>query len=133
MAAVTDPVADMLTRIRNGIRARHSRVEMPSSKLKAEIARILKDEGYLGNYKVAEEGKKKILRLSLRYDNEGASVISVIERVSRPGRRVYVRSRDVRRVLGGLGVAILTTPQGVMTGKAARKAGVGGELLCNIW
>ena len=133
MAAVTDPVADMLTRIRNGIRARHSRVEMPSSKLKAEIARILKDEGYLGNYKVAEEGEKKILRLSLRYDNEGASVISVIERVSRPGRRVYVRSRDVRRVLGGLGVAILTTPQGVMTGKAARKAGVGGELLCNIW
>jgi small subunit ribosomal protein S8 len=133
MAAVTDPVADMLTRIRNGIRARHSRVEMPSSKLKAEIARILKDEGYLGNYKVAEEGKKKILRLSLRYDNDGVSVISVIERVSRPGRRVYVRSRDVRRVLGGLGIAILTTPQGVMTGKAARKAGVGGELICNIW
>ena len=133
MAALTDPIADMLTRIRNGIRVRHSRVEMPSSKLKAEIARILKDEGYLGNYKVAEEGKKKVLRLSLRYDNDGASVISVLQRVSRPGRRVYVHSREVPRVLGGLGVAILTTPQGVMTGKTARKAGVGGELICNVW
>ena len=133
MGVVTDPVADMLTRVRNGIRARHGRVEMPSSKLKVEIARILKDEGYIGNYKVAEEGKKKVLRVNLRYDPEGLSVISALERVSKPGRRVYVGKNEVPRVLGGLGVAILTTPQGVMTGKAARRAGVGGELICNVW
>ena len=133
MGVVTDPVADMLTRVRNGIRARHGRVEMPSSKLKVELARILKDEGYIGNYKVAEEGKKKVLRINLRYDTEGLSVISALERVSRPGRRVYVGKNEVPKVLGGLGVAILTTPQGVMTGKAARRAGVGGEVICNIW
>ena len=133
MSAVTDPIADMLTRIRNGIRARHARVEMPSSSLKVEIARILKDEGYIGNFKVAEEGKKKTLRISLRYDADGVSVISVVERVSKPGRRVYVGSKEVPSVLGGLGVAILTTPGGVMTGKAARRAGVGGELICNVW
>jgi small subunit ribosomal protein S8 len=106
---------------------------MPSSKLKVELARILKDEGYIGNYKVAEEGKKKVLRINLRYDTEGLSVISALERVSKPGRRVYVGKDDVPKVLGGLGVAILTTPQGVMTGKAARRAGVGGELICNVW
>ena len=133
MGVVTDPVADMLTRVRNGIRARHTRVEMPSSKLKVELARIMKDEGYIGNYKVAEEGKKKLLRISLRYDTEGLSVISALERVSKPGRRVYVNKNEVPKVLGGLGVAILTTPRGVMTGKAARRAGVGGELICNIW
>jgi small subunit ribosomal protein S8 len=133
MGVVSDPVADMLTRVRNGIRARHARVEMPSSKLKVELARILKDEGYIGNYKVAEEGKKKVLRINLRYDTEGLSVISALERVSKPGRRVYVGKDEVPKVLGGLGVAILTTPQGVMTGKAARRAGVGGELICNVW
>jgi small subunit ribosomal protein S8 len=131
--AVTDPIADMLTRIRNGIRARHSRVEMPSSKLKVEIARILKDEGYIGNYKVAEEGKKKLLRIALRYDGDGVSVISSLQRISKPGRRVYVGSKEVPRVLGGLGVAIVTTPKGVMTGKAARQSGLGGELICNVW
>jgi small subunit ribosomal protein S8 len=131
--ALNDPIADMLTRIRNGIRARHSRVEMPSSKLKVEIARILKDEGYIGNYKVAEEGKKKLLRIALRYDADGVSVISSLQRVSKPGRRVYVGNKEVPRVLGGLGVAIVTTPRGVMTGKAARQSGVGGELICNVW
>ena len=133
MAAVTDPVADMLTRIRNGIRARHARVEMPSSRLKVEIARTLKDEGYIGGYKVAEEGKKKVLRIALRYGSDGASVISAIERASKPGRRVYRGSREIPRVLGGLGISILTTPQGVMTDKAARRAGVGGEVICNVW
>ncbi|HEV3277359.1 MAG TPA: 30S ribosomal protein S8 [Terriglobia bacterium] len=133
MGVVSDPVADMLTRVRNGIRARHTRVEMPSSKLKVEIARILKDEGYIGNYKVAEEGKKKVLRISLRYDTEGLSVISALDRVSKPGRRVYIGKDRVPKVLGGLGVAILTTPRGLMTGKAARRAGVGGELICNVW
>jgi small subunit ribosomal protein S8 len=132
MSAVTDPIADLLTRIRNGIRARQQRVELPSSKLKVEIARILKDEGYISNFKVAEEGKKKVLRITLRYGADGQSVISTLERVSRPGRRVYVGAREVPRVLGGLGINILTTPRGVMTGKSARKAGVGGEVLCNI-
>ncbi len=132
MAAVTDPIADMLTRIRNGIRARHPRVEMPASKLKAEVARILKDEGYISNYKVSDEGKKRVLKVFLRYESQGANVISLIERVSKPGRRVYVASDEIPKVLGGLGINILTTPRGVMTGKDARKAGVGGEVLCNV-
>jgi small subunit ribosomal protein S8 len=132
MSAINDPIADMLTRIRNGIQARHQRVDMPSSKLKVEVARILKDEGYISNFKVAEEGKKKILKVFLRYGADGTSVISTLERVSRPGRRVYVGAREVPKVLGGMGINILTTPRGVMTGKSARKAGVGGELLCSI-
>jgi small subunit ribosomal protein S8 len=132
MSAINDPIADMLTRIRNGIQARHQRVDMPSSKLKVEVARILKDEGYISNFKVAEEEKKKILRVFLRYGADGTSVISTLERVSRPGRRVYCGAREVPKVLGGMGINILTTPRGVMTGKSARKAGVGGELLCNI-
>lgn len=132
MSAVSDPVADMLTRIRNGLRARHQRVDMPSSKLKIEIARVLKEEGYISNYKVSEEKKKQNLRFFLRYAPNGCSVITKIGRVSRPGRRVYVGSSEVPKVLGGLGVNILTTPRGVMTGKAARHAKVGGEILCNV-
>lgn len=132
MSAVTDPIADMLTRIRNGIRARHQRVDMPASKLKAEVARILKEEGYISNFKVADEGKKKVLRVFLRYGASGKSVISVIERVSKPGRRVNVGSDEIPKVLGGLGINILTTPRGVMTGKNARRAGVGGEVLCSV-
>ncbi len=130
--AVTDPIADMLTRIRNAIHARHPRVDMPSSRLKTEIARILKDEGYITNFKVVEEDKKKVLRVMLRYDAEGDSPISSLERVSKPGRRVYVGAREIPRVLGGLGITILTTPKGVMSGKTARKAGVGGEVLCSV-
>ena len=132
MAVITDPIADMLTRIRNGLRARHQRVDMPASKLKVEVARILKDEGYIANYKLADENKKRVLRVFLRYTPEGASVISTLERVSRPGRRVYVGAREIPKVMGGMGVNILTTPQGLMTGKAARKAGVGGEVLCMV-
>jgi small subunit ribosomal protein S8 len=132
MSAVTDPIADMLTRIRNGIRARHPRVDMPSSKLKIEVARILKEEGYISNFKVGDEGKKKVLKIFLKYGTDGASSITSLERVSKPGRRVYVSAREVPRILGGLGVSILTTPRGVMTGKAARKAGVGGEVLCSV-
>ena len=133
MAVITDPVADLLTRIRNGIQARHQRVDMPNSKLKAEIARILKDEGYISNFKVLDEGKKKNLRIFLKYKRQGGNVISHLERVSRPGRRVYSLRGEIGRVLGGLGTNILTTPKGVMTGRSARKAGVGGEVLCNIW
>lgn len=132
MSAVTDPIADMLTRIRNGIQARHPRVDMPSSVLKAELARILKEEGYITNFKVGEEGKKKVLKIFLKYASDGTNAIASIDRVSKPGRRVYVGSREVPRVLGGLGISILTTPRGVLTGKAARKAGVGGEVLCSV-
>src|SRR5579862_1816553 len=126
MSAVTDPIADMLTRVRNGIQARHPRVDMPSSKLKIEIARILKEEGFISNFKVGEEGKKKILKVFLRYGSDGGNAISTIGRISKPGRRVYVGTKEVPRILGGLGVSIITTPRGVMTGKAARKAGLGG-------
>ncbi len=132
MATVTDPIADMLTRIRNAIRVRHQRLDMPSSKLRVEIARILKEEGYISNFKVAEEGKKKVLRVFPRYGTGGESVISSLVRVSKPGRRVYIGAREVPKVLGGLGINILTTPRGVMTGKSARKAGVGGEVLLNV-
>ena len=133
MSSVTDPIADMLTRIRNGTRVRHPRVDMPSSKLKVEVARILKEEGYISNFKVAEEGKKKVLKVFLRYGTGGESIISTLERVSRPGRRVYVGAHEIPAVLGGMGVNILTTPRGVMSGKKARKEGVGGELLCNVY
>ena len=132
MSAVTDPIADMLTRIRNGIQARHPRVDMPSSKLKVEVARILKEEGYISNFKVGDEGKKKVLMVFLKYATDGTNAIASIDRVSKPGRRVYVGSQSVPRILGGLGVSILTTPRGVLTGKAARKAGVGGEVLCSV-
>jgi small subunit ribosomal protein S8 len=132
MSAITDPIADLLTRIRNAIRAHHPRVDVPSSKLKVEIARVLKDEGYISNFKVGEEGKKKVLKIFLKYGADGVSAISSLERVSRPGRRVYVGAQEVPRILGGWGVSILTTPRGVLTGKSARKAGVGGEVLCSV-
>lgn len=128
-----DPIADMLTRVRNALAARHAKVDVPASRLKTEIARILKDEGYILNYKATEEGAKKYIRLYLKYTPQNTSVISKIERVSRPGCRVYTGSKEIQRVLGGLGISILTTPKGVMTGSAARKEGVGGEVLCRIW
>ncbi len=129
----TDPIADFLTRIRNGARARHSRVDMPSSKLKIEVARILKDEGYVVNFKVVEEKGKKTLRVFLRYTPERQSVITDLKRVSRPGSRRYVGKSEIRQVVGGMGIAIVSTPRGLMTGQAARKEGVGGELLCEVW
>lgn len=128
----TDPIADMLTRIRNAIGARHPKVDVPASKLKIEIARILKEEGYILNYKVAEDGPKKTIKVYLKYQPNNRPVISELARVSRPGCRVYVGREDVPIVLGGLGVNILTTPRGVMTGRDARKQGVGGEVLCQI-
>jgi len=129
----TDPIADMLTRIRNSVRAKHSRVDLPSSLLKVEIARILKDEGYLTNFKVVEEKGKKTLRLFLRYTSDRRSVITDLQRVSRPGSRRYVGKTEIRSVVGGMGIAILSTPRGLMTGHAARKQGTGGELLCEVW
>ncbi len=131
---LTDPIADMLTRIRNAARAKHQRVDLPASKLKAEIARILKEEGYLANYKVVEEGKgKKVLRIFLRYTTDRRSVITQLRRVSRPGCRRFVGRFAIRSVVGGVGISILSTPRGLMTGTTARKEGVGGELLCEVW
>ncbi len=129
----SDPIADMLTRVRNGLAARHPKVDVPASKLKLDIARILKEEGFILNYKIAEDGTKKSIRIYLKYTPGNVPVISRIERVSRPGCRVYVGSKEVPRVLGGLGVNILTTPRGVMTGSSARKEKVGGEVLCQVW
>jgi small subunit ribosomal protein S8 len=130
---ISDPVADMLTRIRNGIRAKHSKVDIPASRLKAEIARILREEGFVSNYKVIEEGGRSILRVYLRYAPTKEGVISHLERVSKPGCRVFVERNKIPKVLGGLGINILTTSRGVMTGKTARREGVGGEILCNVW
>jgi small subunit ribosomal protein S8 len=131
--ATSDPIADMLTRIRNAQLARHPKVDVPASKLKMDIARILKEEGFITNYKLAEDGAKKSIRIYLKYTPGNVPLISRIERVSRPGCRVYVGSREVPRVLGGLGINILTTPKGVMTGSSARKENVGGEVLCQVW
>ncbi len=137
---MTDPISDMLTRIRNAVTAKHARVDMPASRLKLEIARILQDEGYLQGFRVIEEPAQKagrqprqLLRVFLKYGPHGERVITGIERISRPGRRVYFGVEEVPHVLGGLGTSILTTSHGVMTGRAARKAGVGGEVLCNVW
>ncbi len=129
----TDPVADLLTRIRNAINARQQKLDVPASKLKMEIARILKEEGYLANYKATEENGRKLLRLYIKYGSNNDAAITNLARVSRPGCRVYVGHSDIPRVLGGLGISILTTPKGVMTGRQARKTGVGGEILCEVW
>jgi len=136
---MTDPIADMLTRLRNAVAAKRTRVEIPASKLKAEIARILQDEGYILGFKVVEEKPeggttpRSLIRITLKYGPRGERVLSGIERVSRPGRRVYFGRDEVPAVLGGLGTSILTTSRGVMTGRAAARAGVGGEVLCNVW
>src|SRR6266852_7153946 len=123
----SDPIADMLTRIRNAMGAKHPKVDVPSSRLKTDIAKILKDEGYIANYKLTEEGSRKSIRIYLKYTPGNVPVISRIERVSRPVCRGYVGTKSVPRVLGGLGINILTTPRGVMTGSTARKEHVGGE------
>ncbi len=131
--SLTDPVADFLTRIRNGIRARQQKVDVPASKLKLEIARILKEEGFISNFKATEEEGRKVLRVYLKYGSNNEAAISRVQRVSSPGCRVYVGHNEIPRVLGGMGINILTTPRGVMTGRDARKHGVGGEILCEIW
>ncbi len=131
--SMTDPVADMLTRIRNASKAKHEKVDVPSSTLKAEVARILKEEGYIKNVKVVTEGERAVLRIFLKYSPANAGVISGLERVSKPGRRIYAGKDEVPRVLNGLGISIVSTSKGVMTDKAARAANVGGELLCRVW
>ena len=134
----TDPIADMLTRIRNGVMSGNSQVAMPSSKIKVEIAKILKEEGFIENFEVAdgERAGFKVLRVKIKYvgeRRERRSVISGLERVSKPGRRIYTKRQDIPWVLSGIGVAILSTPKGVMTGQRARQLGVGGEILCKVW
>ncbi len=137
---MTDPIADMLTRVRNAVASRHARVDMPASKLKADIAKILQDEGYIAGFKLVDDKPTRaggtarpLIRVLLKYGPGGEKVISGIQRVSRPGRRVYTPADAIGPVLGGLGVSILTTSRGVMTGRSARKAGIGGEVLCNVW
>src|SRR5215510_1502672 len=136
---MTDPISDMLARLRNAVSAKHSRVDVPASKLKAEIARILQDEGYIQGFRLVEEpgqqGRQpqQLIRMFLKYGPRGERVITGLARISRPGRRVYLGVDEVPPVLGGLGTSILTTSRGVMTGRAARKAGVGGEVLCIVW
>ncbi len=130
---LTDPISDMLTRIRNALGARASKVEIPASKVKIEIARILKEEGYITNYRVADEEGKKTIKVYLKYRPDSTPVISLLKRVSKPGRRVYTAGKGIPRVIGGLGVNILTTSHGVMTDKKARQAGVGGEVMCSIY
>src|SRR5262245_19256830 len=132
---MTDPIADMITRIRNAVHARHPRVDIPASRFKAEIARILEREGYVTGVKLvdATDSAPAVIRIALKYGPKGENVISGLRRVSRPGRRVYLGRNDVPKVMGGLGTSILTTSRGVMTGTEAAREGVGGEVLCNIW
>jgi small subunit ribosomal protein S8 len=136
--SMTDPIADMLTRIRNAVMSGQAMTAMPLSKVKVEIAKILKEEGYLENYEVAdgENPSQKVLRLKIKYIGERRErkpVLTGLERVSRPGRRIYTKKQEIPWVLSGIGVAILSTPKGIMTGQRARQLGVGGEILCKVW
>ena len=132
--SMTDPVADMLSRIRNGIQAHHDRVEIPASKLKVEIARILKSEGFIRNYALVDkDATQATLRVDLKYSPDGEPVIHGIERILRPGRRVYRNKQEIPSVLGGLGLAIVSTSKGVLAGHDAAKNGIGGEVLCQVW
>ncbi len=133
--SVSDPIADMLTRIRNAVAARHEAVVIPASKMKVSIAKVLKDEGFIRDYAVVEdEGKAQpSLKVNLSYASRRQPVLNGVQRVSKPGLRVYVQRREIPRVYGGLGIAILSTPKGIMTGQEARRQEVGGELLCYVW
>lgn len=130
---ITDPVADMLTRIRNALVARHDFTDVPASKLKLSLAQTLKREGFVRDYELLEEGVKRSLRVHLAYTDKREPVITGLRRVSKPGLRVYVQKREVPRVFGGLGVAIVSTPQGLLTGQEARRRGLGGEVVCYVW
>ncbi len=131
---MTDPIADMLTRIRNAVAARHDYVQIPASKMKMSIATVLKSEGFIKDFELVEEkGPHKVLRVQLSYSGKKDPVLTGIKRVSKPGLRVYTQKREIPRVFGGLGIAILSTPQGIMTGQEARRRNVGGEILCYVW
>ncbi|HZS94501.1 MAG TPA: 30S ribosomal protein S8 [Chloroflexota bacterium] len=129
----TDPIADMLTRVRNASLASHPTVDVPFSKIKLAIAKIMEQEGYVSGYNIVEDGKRKILRLQLKYDDERRPVVNGLRRVSRPGRRIYAGMHDIPRILGGLGTVVISTNRGVMSGREARKRHLGGELIAEIW
>ena len=129
----TDPIADMLTRIRNANIVSHAEVEMPSSNLKVELAKLLKDEGYINNYSVKEVGKFKVLSVELKYDEKNKPVISNLKRISRPGLRNYCKAKNLPQVLGGMGIAIVSTSKGLLTDRKAKKENIGGEILCYVW
>ena len=131
--AMSDPIADMLTRIRNAGKAKFNRVDIPGSKLKTELAKVLMEEGFIRNYKFIKDKKQGVLRVYLKYDDEQTSAIFGLKRISKPSRRIYVKGKDVKPVLNGMGIAILSTSKGIMTDKKARAEKVGGEVLCNIW
>ena len=131
--SMTDPIADMLTRIRNAQRASHELVNIPSSKLKINVAKVLKSEGYIKNFRIISDGQHRFMRIFLKYDKEGVAIIEGIKRVSKPGCRVYAGSDEVPKVLNGYGINILSTSKGLMTDNEARKMGVGGEILCAVW
>jgi small subunit ribosomal protein S8 len=130
---MTDPIADMLTRIRNGVQARHDSVEMPSSTIKLAIARVLRDEGFVKNFQLLEDRPFKTLRVDLQYTGKREPVLTGIKRISKPGLRVYTKATNIPRVYGGLGVAVVSTPRGVMSGQQARRLNVGGEVICHVW
>jgi small subunit ribosomal protein S8 len=130
---MTDPIADMLNRIKNGLTAGHKQVLVPSSKVKVAIAQILKDEGYIQNFQVTRDQPQPVLRIVLKYDENRQPVITSVKRISKPGRRVYAGRQEIPWVLSGMGIAILSTPRGIMTGQKARRLRVGGEVLCHVW
>ena len=131
--SMTDPIADMLTRVRNAQRASHELVNIPSSKLKINVAKVLKSEGYIKNFRIISDGQHRFIRIFLKYDKEGVAIIEGIKRVSKPGCRVYTGSDEVPEVLNGYGINILSTSKGLMTDNEARKTGIGGEILCAVW
>lgn len=130
---MTDPIADMLTRVRNANDAKHSSVDIPASNIKKQLAQILLDEGFVKGFDVLDDEKQGIIRVDLKYGAQNEKVISGIKRISKPGLRVYVKGNEVPRVLGGLGIAVVSTPKGIMTDKMARKEGIGGEIICYVW
>ena len=129
----SDPLSDLLNRLRNAMRAGHEKVDVPASRIKEEVLRVLADEGYIGSWRRVEEQGRPVLRVGLKYDPEGGPIVAGLERVSRPGRRVYAPAKEIPEVLGGLGISIVSTSQGIVTGRTARESRLGGEILCNVW
>ncbi len=133
MNATGDPITDLLNRLRNGMRAGHERVDIPASRVKESLVKVLAEEGYVASYRRVEEKGRPLLRVGLKYDADGEPIVNGLERVSRPGRRVYAPAKGIPEVLGGLGISIVSTSRGILTGRQAREAKVGGEILCNVW
>ena len=129
----SDPISDLLTRLRNGMRAGHDRVDVPASRVKEAVLKVLEEEGFIGSFRRVQEGGRPVLRVGLKYDSEGEPIVIGVERVSRPGRRVYAKADAIPSVLGGLGVSLVSTSAGIVTDKKARQSRLGGEVLCNIW